>query len=92
LYVESILQKGETAEASSLAQRLVNAQPKNVDMILEQARIFEEFSSKKDEAIQAYTKAASVAQSPDQKDWLKKKIEFLKTNKNSQISMNNVGG
>lgn len=91
LFVESILQKGETAEAASLAQRLVNAQPKNVDMLLEQARIFEEFSSKKDEAIQAYIKAAGITQSPDQKDWLKKKIEFLKTNKNSQISMN-VGG
>lgn len=88
LFVESILQKGETAEAVSLAQRLVNAQPKNVDMLLEQARIFEEFASKKDEAILVYTKAAGVTQSADQKDWLKKKIEFLKTNRNSQISMN----
>lgn len=87
LYVESILQKGETAEAVSLAQRLVNAQPKNVDMLLEQARIFEEFSLKKEDAVQSYQKAMGAALSADQKDWLKKKIEFLKTNKNSQISM-----
>lgn len=90
LYVESILQKGETAEASSLAQRLINAQPKNVDMYIEQARIFEDFSTKKDEAIQAYLKAAGFSSSAEQKDWLKKKIEFLRTNKNSQISMNGV--
>ncbi len=87
LYVESILQKGETAEAVSLAQRLVNAQPKNVDMLLEQARIFEEFSLKKEDAVQSYQKAMGATLSADQKDWLKKKIEFLKTNKNSQISM-----
>ncbi len=87
LYVESILQKGETAEAVSLAQRLVNAQPKNVDMLLEQARIFEEFSLKKEDAVQSYQKAMGATLNADQKDWLKKKIEFLKTNKNSQISM-----
>ena len=92
LYVESILQKGETAEAASLAQKLVNAQPKNVDMLLEQARISEEFSLKKEDAIQSYTKAMGVAQNADQKDWLKKKVEFLKTNKNGQISAVGVGG
>lgn len=91
LYVESILQKGETNEALQVAKKLSNAQPKNIDILLEQARIFEEFSLKKDEAIQTYQKAASIAQSADQKDWLKRKIEFLKTNKNSQISMD-VGG
>ncbi|AZZ37209.1 adventurous gliding motility protein U [Bdellovibrio sp. qaytius] len=92
LYVESILQKGETAEAVSLVQRLVNAQPKNVDMLLEQARIFEEFAMKKEDAISSYNKAMGVAQNADQKDWLKKKVEFLKTNKNGQISAVSVGG
>lgn len=91
LYVESIVQKGETAEAVSLAQKLVNAQPKNVDMLLEQARIFEEFSMKKEDAIQAYNKAINVSVNADQKDWLKKKVEFLKTNKNGQISAVSVG-
>lgn len=91
LYVEAVLLKGETEQASQLAQRLVNAQPKNVDMVIEQARIFEEFSLKKEEAVSAYQKALTLSQKPEQKDWLKRKIEFLKTNKNNQIT-SNVGG
>jgi len=88
LYVESTVQKGDTEKAIQLAQNLVNADSKNVDMLIEQARIYEEFALKKEEAMNAYTKALGLASQPDQKDWLKRKIEYLKTNKGNAITAN----
>ena len=86
LYVESTVQRGDTEKAIQLAKGLVNTDPKNVDMLIEQARILEEFALKTEDAILSYTKALSFATQSDQKDWLKRKIDYLKTNKNNQIS------
>lgn len=91
LYVESILQTGDIEQATQLAQKFSSQQPLNTELHLEMARLHEEFSLKKDEAIKAYQKALVVSNNSEQKEWLKKKIEFLQTNKHSQIS-SNVGG
>jgi len=91
VYVESMVQKGETEAALKLAQKLVNSGAASVDMYLEQARILEQFAINKESAIGVYQKAITRSISSEQKDWIKRKIEFLKTNKNSQISSNVSG-
>lgn len=91
IYIESTAQKGETEQAVSLAQKLVQSSSANVDTYLEQARILEQFAVNKEMAINVYQKAMSRSPSSEQKDWIKRKIDFLKTSKNSQIS-SNVGG
>ena len=88
LYVESTVQKGDTDKAIQLAQNLVNIDSKNVDMLIEQARVYEEFALKKDEAINSYTKAMNLSLQPDQKDWLKRKIDYLKASKGTAITAN----
>ena len=60
-------------------------------MLIEQARILEVFSVNKEGAVNSYQKALTKSANNEQKDWLKKKIEFLKTNKNSQITSNVTG-
>ena len=91
LYVEATAQKGETEEALKLSSKLLNSKPNSVDMLIEQARVLEVFSTSKESATTSYQKALTNSANPEQKDWLKKKIEFLKTNKNSQIT-SYVGG
>ncbi len=91
IYIESTAQKGETEQAVSLAQKLVQSSSANVDTYLEQARILEQFAVNKEMAINVYQKAFARSPSSEQKDWIKRKIDFLKTSKNSQIS-SNVGG
>lgn len=91
LYVEATAQKGETEEALKLSSKLLNSKPNSVDMLIEQGRVLEVFSTNKDSAVTSYQKALTNSANPEQKDWLKKKIEFLKTNKNSQIT-SYVGG
>lgn len=88
LYVEATAQKGETEEALKLSTKLLNSKPNSVDMLIEQARVLEIFSVNKESAMISYQKALSKSSNSEQKDWLKKKIEFLKTNKNSQITSN----
>ena len=91
LYVEATAQKGETEEALKLSSKLLNTKPDSVDMLIEQARVLEVFSVNKEGAMISYQKAFSKSANAEQKDWLKKKIEFLKTNKNSQITSNVTG-
>ena len=91
LYVEATAQKGEAEEALKLSSKFLNSKPDNVDMWIEQARVFEIFVMNPNSAMNSYQKALAKSVKTDQKDWLKKKIEFLKTNKNSQIT-SYVGG
>ena len=91
IYIESIAQKGETEQAVSLGNKLLNFSQATVDTFLEQARILEQFAVNKEMAMSFYQKASARSPSSEQKDWIKRKVEFLKTNKNSQIS-SNVGG
>ncbi|MBC7467414.1 MAG: tetratricopeptide repeat protein [Bdellovibrio sp.] len=90
LYVEATVQKGETDQALKLSSKFLNSKGDNVDMWIEQARVQELFAMNKESAAASYQKALSKTSNADQKDWLKKKIDFLK-NKNSQIT-SYVGG
>ncbi len=91
LYVEATAQKGETEEALKLSSKFLNLRPDSVDMLIEQARVFETFVMNPNNAMASYQKAFAKSSETSQKDWLKRKIEFLKTNKNSQITSNVSG-
>lgn len=85
LYVEAAAQKGEKDQALKLASSFLNWKSDYVDMLIEQARVQEHFALNKEGAISSYQKAFSKSANADQKDWLKRKIEFLKSN-NNQIT------
>ena len=81
IYIESVAQKGETEQAVQLGNKLLNFSQATVDTYLEQARILEQFAVNKEMAISVYQKAILRSPSSEQKDWIKRKLEFLKTNK-----------
>ncbi len=91
LYVEATAQRGETDQALKISSKFLNLKPDYVDMWIEQARVHEQFGLNKEGALNGYQKALSKSAEAEQKDWIKKKIEFLKANKSNQIS-SNVGG
>ncbi len=86
LYVEAVTLKGETDQALRLATNFLNWKSDYVDMLIEQARVQEQFALNKESALVSYQKAFSKSSNSEQKEWLKRKIDFLKTNKNNQIT------
>lgn len=88
LYIESLAQRGEPEKALKLSSVFLNSRADYVDMWIQQARVHEQFGLKKDDAINSYQKALSKSTLSEQKDWLKKKIEFLKSNKSNQVTLN----
>ncbi len=91
LYVEASAQKGETDQALKIASRFLNLKPDYVDMWIEQARVQEQFGLNNVNAMMSYQKALAKSSDTEQKDWLKKKIDFLKVNKSNQITSNVSG-
>ncbi len=91
LFVEATAQKGETAQAVKIATKFLNFKPDYVDMWIEQARVHEQFGLSKEGALASYQKALSKSTNAEQKEWLKKKIDFLKLNKSNQITSNVSG-
>ncbi len=91
LYVEATAQKGEAEEALKLSSKFLNLRPDSVDTLIQQARVYETFVMNPNNAMTSYQKAFAKSSNASQKDWLKRKIEFLKTSKNSQITSNVSG-
>lgn len=91
LFVEAAAQKGETDLALKIANKFLNLKPDYVDMWIEQARVNEQFGVNKEGALASYQKALSKSVDSEQKDWIKKKIDFLKMNKSNQITSNVSG-
>ena len=82
LYVESYAQKGDLKGARLLAEKLISARNAKgdgyVNMHLQLARIFEQFEFNKEAAVPVYEKALAKSTNLEQKEWIKKKISFLK--------------
>ncbi len=93
--VESTAQKGNSAEAISLAQKYIVNNPKNVDMYLQLGRLFEEFPDQpetaKKKAVDTYTKALAQSQNSEQKSWLERKISFLNKDLKPEIEQGKGG-
>lgn len=92
LHIESEIQTGQLEKAIELTKSYMSV-AKSTDKInleLAMARLYESFLFDDGKALQSYQKAASISQNTDQRNWILKKIEFLKHNKNQLSS--NVGG
>ena len=86
IHIDSNLLKGDIELAQKLAAKYSSYNPDRLEILLEQARIFEQFILNKGRALEYYQKALSKSESTEQQLWLKKKIEFLKIAKSNQIT------
>ena len=91
LHIDSTLLKGDLERAQKLVEKYSSFKADRVEMYLEQARIFERFAVNIDSAISFYQKALGKCSDPEQKNWISRKITYLKNNKNNQ-TMSYVGG
>ncbi len=76
---EAYAQKGEVDKALNLIKELLNVRKENVDYLLQQAHLFETYKGSPTLALDSYEKAFKASQQLDMRDWLGKKIEYLKT-------------
>ena len=91
LHIDSTLLKGDSEQAQKLVEKYSSFKADRVEMYLEQARIFERFAVNIETAISFYQKALVKSNDPQQKNWINRKITYLKNNKNNQ-TMSYVGG
>ena len=78
MYSESFAQKGEVDKALKTVKDLLQGNQENVDLLLEQAHLFEEFKSSPEEALPVYEKLQKVSHEEDLKEWLERKIKYIK--------------
>lgn len=92
LHIESEIQTGQLEKAIELTKSYMSVAKSSdkINLELALARLYERFLFDEGKALLSYQKAASISQNLDQKNWILKKIEFLKHNKNQLSS--NVGG
>ncbi len=95
LFVESYAQKGDLKTAISLAEKLAKGREKvadgNTEMLLQLGRLHEQFALNFAAAVPVYERALAKSQSLEQKDWIKKKISYLKAKPTATQISKNVG-
>lgn len=91
LHIEANLLTGNIEQALKLAKSYSVFNKDGVELNLELARLYEKFSINKELASQYYTKALGHSKIAEQKNWLMKKIEFIKNIKTNQLT-SYVGG
>ncbi|WII72040.1 tetratricopeptide repeat protein [Bdellovibrio sp. 22V] len=79
LVSESYAQKGEVEKALSTIKDLLTIKKDNADFLLQQAHLFETYKQSPTLALDSYEKAFKASQQLDMRDWLGKKIQYLKT-------------
>ena len=89
--IEAKLQIGQVEQALKAVETSLRLDKNSTVANLLAARIFEVHKFDKEKAIKFYNVALEKSKSADQKQWISKKIDFLKNNKTNQI-MSYVGG
>jgi TolA-binding protein len=79
LLSESYAQKGQLDKALNSLKDLLNFRKDNVDYLLQQAHLFETYKESPTLALDSYERAQKLSTQAEQKDWLVKKIQYLKT-------------
>ncbi len=77
-YGECLAQKGDTDQAEKVLKKQIELTKGNVDLYIEQAYIKETYKSDKTLALPHYEAAVTFAQDPELKDWLIRKINWIK--------------
>nr|BFD67442.1 hypothetical protein HAGR004_24640 [Bdellovibrio sp. HAGR004] len=75
---EAYAQKGEVEKALSVVKDLLSRKKDNVDFLLQQAHLFETYKGSPTLALDSYEKALKASQQLEMRDWLGKKIQYLK--------------
>lgn len=75
---EAYAQKGEVEKALSVVKDLLSGKKDNVDFLLQQAHLFETYKGSPTLALDSYEKAFKASQQLEMRDWLGKKIQYLK--------------
>lgn len=79
LMSESYAQKGEVEKALGTIKELLNVKRENADLLLQEAHLFETYKGSPTLALDSYEKAFKTSQQQDMRDWVSKKIQYLKT-------------
>ncbi|MEN0057491.1 MAG: tetratricopeptide repeat protein [Bdellovibrio sp.] len=79
LMSEAYAQKGEVDKALSVMKDLLNLKKESVDFLLQQAHLFETYKESPTLALDSYERAFKSSQHLEMRDWLGKKIQYLKT-------------
>ncbi len=87
---DAYAQKGEVDKALSTVKDLLNAKKDNVDFLLEQAHLFETYKGSPTLALDSYEKAFKASSQVDLRDWLGKKIQYLKNQ--NKVGQNVISG
>ncbi|QDK37329.1 tetratricopeptide repeat protein [Bdellovibrio sp. NC01] len=90
LMSEAYAQKGEVDKALSTLKDLLGGKKDNVDFLLEQAHIFETYKGSPTLALDSYEKAFKASSQMDLRDWLGKKIQYLKNQ--NKVGQNVISG
>lgn len=78
LMSEAYAQKGEVDKALSVVKDLLGSKKDNTDFLLQQAHLFETYKQSPTLALDSYEKAFKASQQLEMRDWLGKKIQYLK--------------
>ncbi|ASD64134.1 tetratricopeptide repeat protein [Bdellovibrio bacteriovorus] len=78
LMSEAYAQKGEVDKALSVVKDLLGSKKDNTDFLLQQAHLFETYKQSPTLALDSYERAFKASQQLEMRDWLGKKIQYLK--------------
>lgn len=87
---EAYAQKGEVEKALSIVKDLLTFKKDNSDFLLQQAHLLETYKGSPTLALDSYEKAFKASQQVDMRDWLSKKIQYLKTQ--NKVGQNVIPG
>ena len=79
LLSEAHAMRGDVEKSLSLIKDLLNVRRENADFLLQQAHLFETYKSSPTLALDSYEKALKSSRQTELRDWLSKKIQYLKT-------------
>lgn len=90
LMSDAYAQKGEVDKALGTVKDMLTAKKDNVDFLLEQAHLFETYKGSPTLALDSYEKAFKASSQMELRDWLGKKIQYLKNQ--NKVGQNVISG
>lgn len=90
LMSEAFAQKGEVEKALTTVKDLLNLRKENADLLLQQAHLFETYKGSPTLALDSYERAFKSSHQQELRDWLSKKIQYLKTQ--NKVGQNVISG
>ncbi|MGZ3781052.1 MAG: tetratricopeptide repeat protein [Pseudobdellovibrionaceae bacterium] len=87
---ESYAQKGEVEKALNVIKEMLSFKRDNTDFLLQQAHLLETYKGSPTLALDSYERAFKASQQVDLRDWLDKKIKYLKTQ--NKVGQNVIPG